>query len=141
MNIKISYIGGGSKAWARKFMQDLALAPDLSGEVSLYDIDMEAAERNRIIGEKIQEMPEALSRFRYTVAKTLEESLKGADFVIMSILPVMMLRGARESGDVEPEWKCGWYSAGCVQTLLIVLFCGAAVYAIFDLLGMLPKAW
>ena len=60
MNIKISYIGGGSKAWARKFMQDLALAPDLSGEVSLYDIDMEAAERNRIIGEKIQEMPEAL---------------------------------------------------------------------------------
>ena len=87
MNIKISYIGGGSKAWARKFMQDLALAPDLSGEVSLYDIDMEAAERNRIIGEKIQEMPEALSRFRYTVAKTLEESLKGADFVIMSILP------------------------------------------------------
>ena len=61
--------------------------------------------------------------------------------VIMSILPVMMLRGARESGDVEPEWKCGWYSAGCVQTLLIVLFCGAAVYAIFDLLGMLPKAW
>ena len=61
--------------------------------------------------------------------------------VIMSILPVMMLNGARKSGDIEPEWKCGWYSAGWVQTLLIVLFCGAAVYAIFDLMGMLPKAW
>lgn len=61
--------------------------------------------------------------------------------VIMSILPVMMLHGARQKGDVEPEWKCGWYSASWVQTLLIVIFCGGAVYAIFDLLGMLPKAW
>ncbi len=61
--------------------------------------------------------------------------------VIMSVLPVMMLKGARRSGDLEPEWKCGWYSASWVQTLLIVLFCGAAVYAVFDLLGYLPKAW
>ncbi len=61
--------------------------------------------------------------------------------VIMSVLPVMMLKGARRSGDLEPKWKCGWYSASWVQTLLIVLFCGAAVYAVFDLLGYLPKAW
>lgn len=61
--------------------------------------------------------------------------------VIMSILPVMMLNSARKSGDIEPHWKCGWYSAGWVQALLIVLFCGAAVYAIFDLMGILPSAW
>ncbi|MGI6074990.1 MAG: aromatic amino acid transport family protein [Pyramidobacter sp.] len=61
--------------------------------------------------------------------------------VIMAILPVLMLKGARRNGDIEPRWKCGWYSARWVQTLLIVLFCGAAVYAIFNLMGVLPSAW
>ena len=68
-------------------MQDLALAPDLAGEVALYDIDVPAAERNRIIGTKIQEKEAALSDFVYTVSATLEEALEGADFVIISILP------------------------------------------------------
>ena len=44
--IKICYIGGGSKLWARVFMSDLAVAEGLSGEIALYDIDREAAERN-----------------------------------------------------------------------------------------------
>ncbi len=85
--IKIAYIGGGSKLWARSFMQDLALAPDLMGEVALYDIDLPAAERNRKIAERIHAKPEALSKFTYTVAETLETALTGADFVLMSILP------------------------------------------------------
>ena len=38
-NIKIAYIGGGSKQWARVFMSDLAVAEGLSGEIALYDID------------------------------------------------------------------------------------------------------
>ena len=86
-NVKIAYIGGGSKAWARSFMQDLALAGDLAGEVALYDIDVPAAERNQIIGTKIQQKQEALSDFQYTVSGSLEEALEGADFVIISILP------------------------------------------------------
>ena len=90
-SVKIAYIGGGSKAWARSFMQDLALAPDLAGEVALYDIDVPAAERNRIIGTKIQEKEAALSDFVYTVSATLEEALTGADFVIISILPGILL--------------------------------------------------
>ena len=45
-NIKICYIGGGSKLWARVFMSDLALAQNLGGEIALYDIDKPAAERN-----------------------------------------------------------------------------------------------
>ncbi len=85
--VKIAYIGGGSKAWARSFMQDLALAGDLAGEVALYDIDVPAAQRNQIIGTRIQEKEEARSDFRYTVSETLEEALTGADFVIISILP------------------------------------------------------
>ena len=85
--IKIAYIGGGSKLWARSFMQDLALAEGIRGEVSLYDIDREAAERNRKIATRIHEKKEAVSQFAYTVADTLEECLTGADFVLISILP------------------------------------------------------
>jgi len=85
--IKIAYIGGGSKLWARSFMQDLALAEGICGEVSLYDIDREAAVRNQKIATRIHEKKEAVSDFCYTVADTLEESLTGADFVLISILP------------------------------------------------------
>lgn len=59
----------------------------------------------------------------------------------MSILPVMMLQSARVNGDVTPSWTCGWFAAGWVQAVMILLFCCAAVYAIFSLLGMLPAAW
>ncbi len=42
--LKIAYLGGGSREWARKLMVDLALCPDLTGEIALYDIDGEAAQ-------------------------------------------------------------------------------------------------
>lgn len=35
--------------------------------------------------------------------------------VIMSIVPVLMLNNARKKGDIEPEWKCGWYAHPAVQ--------------------------
>lgn len=35
MKIKLAYIGGGSKQWARAFMNDLALTDDLEGEIAL----------------------------------------------------------------------------------------------------------
>ena len=38
--IKLAYIGGGSKAWARVFMNDLALTEGIGGEIALYDIDL-----------------------------------------------------------------------------------------------------
>lgn len=61
--------------------------------------------------------------------------------VIMSVLPALMLNNARKNGDMEPDWKCGWYASKAVQTVIIVLFCAAACYAIFDLIGVLPSAW
>lgn len=85
--IKLAYIGGGSKAWARVFMNDFALTEGLTGEIALYDIDRAAAERNRRIGERINLHPDARAQWRYTVADTLEEALTGADFVAISILP------------------------------------------------------
>ena len=53
----------------------------------------------------------------------------------------MMVNSARKNGDMEPAWKCGWYAARWVQAIIIVLFCAAALYAIFDLMGVLPSAW
>lgn len=86
-NIKICYIGGGSKLWARVFMSDLAVADGLSGEMALYDIDRAAAERNARIGARINENPNTRSRFEYNVYENLDEALDGATFVLLSILP------------------------------------------------------
>ena len=108
--IKIAYLGGGSKLWARSFMQDLALAEGIRGEVSLYDIDREAAVRNQKIATRIHAKPQAVSQFTYTVADTLEESLTGADFVLISILPGTF---AQMRSDVHAPEKYGiWQTVG-----------------------------
>ncbi|MDE7095795.1 MAG: alpha-glucosidase/alpha-galactosidase [Anaeroplasmataceae bacterium] len=85
--IKIAYIGGGSKLWARVFMSDLALAENLSGEIALYDIDKEAAIRNAKIGGYINKNPKTKSKFDYKVYDKLEDALADATFVVLSILP------------------------------------------------------
>ncbi|MBQ4465797.1 MAG: alpha-glucosidase/alpha-galactosidase [Oscillospiraceae bacterium] len=85
--IKIAYIGGGSKMWARVFMNDLALTEGIGGEIALYDIDIPAAERNRQIGERINASPETFTKWDYKVYRELSDALSGADFVICSILP------------------------------------------------------
>lgn len=85
--IKIAYLGGGSKAWARVFMTDLALAEGLCGEIALYDIDVSAAELNQRIGAVINRSPETVSKWDYRVYAEIGEALDGADFVACSILP------------------------------------------------------
>lgn len=86
-NIKLAYIGGGSKMWARVFMNDLALCKDMTGEIGLYDIDIEAANRNKRIGEYINQSPETCTKWKYVVYERLEGCLLDADFVVISILP------------------------------------------------------
>lgn len=61
--------------------------------------------------------------------------------VIMSIVPVLMLNNARKKGDIEPEWKCGWYAHPAVQGMIIVIFSLAAVYFICSMIGILPAGW
>lgn len=85
--IRICYIGGGSVGWAHMLMYDLALCPELAGEVRLYDIDHERAELNAVFGNKLQERPEVVSKFKYRAVKTLAAALKGVDFVFLSITP------------------------------------------------------
>ncbi|MBQ9085360.1 MAG: alpha-glucosidase/alpha-galactosidase [Clostridia bacterium] len=86
-DIKIAYIGGGSRGWAWKLMSDLATTADLSGTVDLYDIDLEAAKNNEIIGNMYNEAEGARSHWNYRATETIGEALTGADFVIISILP------------------------------------------------------
>jgi len=85
--LKIAYIGGGSRGWARILMNDLARCPHLSGEVWLYDIDMESACLNEQLGNWMQNQPGVVSKWHYVAEPTLEKALKGADFVILSIQP------------------------------------------------------
>ena len=87
ISIKIAYIGGGSRLWARNLMNDLALCPDLTGEVTLYDIDADSARLNEQLGNWMQGQAGVVSRWQYLAVATLQEALQGADFVIISIQP------------------------------------------------------
>lgn len=104
MEIKIAYIGGGSRGWAWGLMSDLASAKDLSGEVHLYDIDFEAAYANEIIGNQYSE------NWRYKATKTIKEALTGANFVVISILPGTF--DEMESDVHTPEKYGIWQSVG-----------------------------
>ena len=86
-DIKIAYIGGGSRGWAWGLMSDLAAAQDMSGSVFLYDIDREAAARNECIGNKMKDLKECRSAWNYKAVETMKEALTGADFVVISIMP------------------------------------------------------
>jgi len=83
----IAYIGGGSMNWARELMGDLAIEPQLSGVVRLYDIDFEAAKINETIGNQLSDYPETCGKWVYEAKRTLEDTLTNADFVVISILP------------------------------------------------------
>ena len=85
--LKIAYIGGGSRLWARKLMNDFALCPDLTGEVALYDIDMDSARLNEELGNWMQKQAGVVSTWKYLATSNLEETLRDADFVIISIQP------------------------------------------------------
>jgi len=61
--------------------------------------------------------------------------------IIMSVLPVFMLRSARKKGDQEPCWQCGWLAARPIQELVLVVFLASGVYALLSMAGMLPKGW
>ena len=108
--IKLTYIGGGSKLWARVFMNDLALTEGLGGEIALYDIDISAALRNQRVGGRINEHPDTVSQWDYIVYDDLESALTGADFVACSILPGTFDQMAV---DVHAPEKYGiWQSVG-----------------------------
>lgn len=141
--LKVAYIGGGSRDWARKLMFDLALCPDLTGEVALYDIDMEAAHLNEQLGNWLQELPGVFPCWRYIAVTTLPEALKDADFVIISIQPGPLELMAEE---IELAERYGLYfpvgdttgAPGLFRGLRSVKIYGAFAKAIA---AYCPKAW
>ena len=122
-DLQIAYIGGGSRGWAWTFMTDLALTPELSGTIRLYDIDREAAERNAVIGNRLTEravkaegaaagpgQAEPTGKWAYEVHDSLASALTGADFVVISILPGTF--DEMESDVHLPERLGIWQSVG-----------------------------
>jgi galacturan 1,4-alpha-galacturonidase len=85
--VKIAYIGGGSRSWAPHLMADLALSPYLGGELALYDIDRKAADANVGVGSAIFSHRDARARFSVVAVDSLDDALRGADFVVISIEP------------------------------------------------------
>lgn len=107
-NVKIAYIGGGSRGWAWGLMSDLALAEDMSGEVYLYDIDFEAAYHNEVIGNKYNDLDDCKSHWNYKAVKAIGEALTDCDFVVISILPATF---DEMESDVHAPEKYGIYQS------------------------------
>ena len=82
--VKIGYIGGGSRGWAYTLINDLAQCTDIAGEVFLYDLDQEAAERNERFGNWVQEQEKAVGDWTYSAVEDRESALDDVDFVILS---------------------------------------------------------
>jgi alpha-galactosidase/6-phospho-beta-glucosidase family protein len=87
VEIKIAYIGGGSRYWARDLITELALTPRLKGTINLYDLNHPAAVRNIAVADRIYRRREAVTRFQVRAVRRLADALKGADFVVLSIEP------------------------------------------------------
>ena len=142
-NLKIAYVGGGSRGWAWKLMSDLAVAGDISGDVDLYDIDYEAACHNEIIGNKFNDACGATTKWTYHARKTIGEALTGADFVIISILPGTF---DEMDSDVHTPEKYGIYQpvgdttgpGGIVRALRTIPMIEVIARAIRE---YCPKAW
>ncbi len=142
-NVKIAYIGGGSRGWAWNLMSDLAEARYISGQVSLYDIDYEAAKHNEIIGNKIKKDHPNVKDWTYKAEETLEAALEGADVVVISILPGTF---TEMGSDVHTPEKYGIYQSvgdtvgpgGIVRALRTIPMFEKIAHAVRD---VCPNAW
>lgn len=85
--IKIAYIGGGSRNWARWLIRDLAFENSFFGEFRLYDINYEDAADNAELANMVFSQDGVVGKHNFVSVKCLEEALMDVDFVIISILP------------------------------------------------------
>ena len=69
-NLKITYIGGGSRGWAFTLMNDLAQETSLGGTITLYDIDKESADKNVIIGNNLSARSDVVGKWCYQAVNT-----------------------------------------------------------------------
>lgn len=133
--LKIAYIGGGSRAWARKLMGDLASADNIYGEVRLYDIDGAAARDNEIIGNRTAELGKDGKRWNYRAVDDINNALIGCDAVIISVIPALLTKWpatltyrfptvfiSRSETRWEPEDICAQCGAYLFSDILRLLY-------------------
>ncbi len=142
-NVKIAYIGGGSRGWAWGLMSDLVSYDDMSGDVYLYDIDYQAALDNEEIGNKYNSVEGAKSVWNYKAVKTIGEALTGANFVVISILPATFDEMA---SDVHTPEKYGIYQSVGDTTGPGGIVRAMRTIPMFEEIGLAikeycPKAW
>ncbi|MBE5866486.1 MAG: alpha-glucosidase/alpha-galactosidase [Lachnospiraceae bacterium] len=142
-DVKIAYIGGGSRGWAWNLMSDLALEQSLSGTVYLYDIDYHAAKNNELIGNKIPKYYPEYDNFTYKATETAAEALQDADFVVLSILPGTF---DEMESDVHAPEKYGIYQAVGDTVGLGGIIRGLRTLPIYEEYALLikkycPNAW
>lgn len=143
-DLRIAYIGGGSRGWAWTFRRRFGIRTSSLAEQSFYTIlTRKQAKANEIIGNGISEREEAVGKWKYIVADTLKEALTGSDFVVISILPGTF--DEMESDVHEPE-KYGIYQSvgdtagpgGMVRALRTIPMFVTIAEAIRD---YAPQAW
>jgi amino acid permease len=62
--------------------------------------------------------------------------------VVLSIVPYLIIKGARGKGNRTPEWTCApWMTHPAIYTLIFLLYSASAVYAVLAKLDLLPPGW
>jgi alpha-galactosidase len=84
--LKLCYIGGGSRNWAWVFIKDLSFEKEIAGAIYLYDTDVEAAQANEELGNKVMTAYNP-GQWSFKTEASLEKALTGSDFIFISILP------------------------------------------------------
>ena len=62
--------------------------------------------------------------------------------VILSIMPILILKGSRRQGDIIPGWTCpALITHPLIQIFIVLLYLCSAAYAIASAFGYLPAGW
>ncbi|WP_075181776.1 aromatic amino acid transport family protein [Pantoea sp. 1.19] len=62
--------------------------------------------------------------------------------VVLSIMPMMILNGARRRGDRQPQWQChALITHWLVRVVIVSIYLASGAYAIAALFNLLPSGW
>ena len=62
--------------------------------------------------------------------------------VVLSIVPYLIVRGARRTGNKTPEWHCpAWMTHPLIYLTIFLLYSSSAVYAVLAKMSLLPSGW
>lgn len=62
--------------------------------------------------------------------------------VVLSIMPMLILQGARAHGDRQPSWQCNrLITQPLIKLVIIAIYLASAAYAIASLFNWLPSGW